>query len=58
MHKIAWSTSNCASRNDVRKYNKHEPVKHLDLVISDWTTHLKSYAVYQHAETNCASSVW
>ena len=57
-NKIDLSTSNCATRNDVRKYNKHDPVHHLDLDISDWTTHLESHAIYQHADRNCASGVW
>ena len=55
---IDLNTSNCTARNDVKKHNKHDPVKRLALVISHWKTHLKSYAVYQHAERHCAAILW
>ena len=58
MRKSDLNTSNCTARNDVQQHNTHDPVKHLDPVMSHWKTHLKSYEVYEHADRHCASGLW
>ena len=49
---IDLNTSNCTARNDVQKHNTHHPVKHLDPVVSQRTTRLKSYAIYIYIYIN------
>ena len=58
MNTIDLNTSNCAARNYAGTQKKHDPVNHLRLMMIDWTTRLESYAIYKHADRNCASGVW